>query len=67
MLLIDTKMGDQDTMMKKVHVYMRLHFMGLDIYAPNFEEVGGAYCFWGIHALRFVMHSITLEPCRLGF
>ena len=48
-------------------------------YAPNFEEVGGAYCFWDVCAcvrvcvrpcvrpLHFLVHSITSEPCMLGF
>ena len=40
-------------------------------YAPTFEEVGGAYCFWDVFAcvrpLRFFIHSITSEPCMLGF
>ena len=47
-------------------------------YAPNFEEVGGAYCFWevcacvrpSVHAsvrYAFWWHSITSEPCMLGF
>ena len=35
-------------------------------YAPNFKEVGGAYCFWvvrpSVSPSRFLMHSITLEP-----
>ena len=38
---------------------------------PNFEEVWVAYCFWGIRpsirSSRFLMHSITLEPCMLLF
>ena len=41
-------------------------------YAPNF---GGVYCFWDVCAcmhpsvrpLHFLMHSITSEPCMLGF
>ena len=46
------------------------------IYAPNFEEVGGAYCFWDICAsvlpsirpsVTLLMHSITSEPCMLGY
>ena len=48
-------------------------------YAPNFEEVGGAYCFWDVCAcvrpsvrpcvrpLHFLVHSITSEQCMLGF
>ena len=41
-------------------------------YAPNFKEVGGAYCFSGVclfflPSVTFVMHSITLKPCMLGF
>ena len=40
-------------------------------YAPNFKEVGGAYCFWvvrpSVHSSRFLMHSITLEPGTLLF
>ena len=35
-------------------------------YAPNFKEVGGAYCFsvvrLSVRSSRFLMHSITLEP-----
>ena len=35
-------------------------------YAPNFKEVGGAYCFWvvrpSVRPSRFLMHSITLKP-----
>ena len=41
-------------------------------YAPNFNEVGGAYCFWDvcvcIHpSVTLLMHSITSELCMLGF
>ena len=39
-------------------------------YAPNFKEVGGAYCFWvvrpfvcpSVRSSHFLMHSITLKP-----
>ena len=47
---------------------------------PNFEEVGGAYCFRTfvracvrpsvrpcVRPLRFLMHRITPEPCMLRF
>ena len=48
-------------------------------FAPNFKEVGGAYCFWvvrpsvrpsfrpSVRSSRFLVHSITLEPWMLPF
>ena len=52
-------------------------------YAPNFKEVGGAYCFWvvrpsvcpsvrpsfrpSVRSSSFLMHSITLKPWMLLF
>ena len=40
-------------------------------YAPNFKEVGGAYCFWvvrpSVSSSCFLMHSITLELWMLLF
>ena len=48
-------------------------------YAPNFKEVGGAYCYWvvrpsvrpsvhpSVRSSYFLMHSITLEPWMLLF
>ena len=50
-----------------------------DLYVPNFEEAGGAYCFWGVRPFvcpfvnasvrssRFLIHSITLDTCMLLF
>ena len=43
----------------------------LCFYAPNFEEVDGAY--WiqvvraSVHASIRNMHAISYEPCMLGF
>ena len=49
---------------------LRLAHMSFS-YAPNFKEVRGTYCFWFVHpcvrVLRFLMHSITSEPCMQGF
>ena len=42
----------QSVKMLSVHASI-LHF-----YAPNFEEVGGAYCFWDVCAC--VLPSVTL-------
>ena len=41
-------------------------------YAPNFKEVGGAYCFrvLRLSVIPFVtllMHAISCQPCMLGF
>ena len=45
-------------------------------YAPNFENVGGAYCFWLVRpcvrpcvcpSVMFFMHAISYEPYTLGF
>ena len=40
-------------------------------YAPNFEEVNGAYWFrvvrLCVHSSHFLMHAISYEPCMLGF
>ena len=52
------------------HVFLHLFVY----YAPNFEKVGGAYCFWLVHSyirlyirtLRFFMPPVTFEPCMLG-
>ena len=50
------------------------YFSLYTFYAPNFKEVGGAYCFWvvrpsfrpsfrpSVRSSRFLMHSITSEP-----
>ena len=39
-------------------------------YAPNFEEVRGAYCFWGVRPFvllsRFLMHAISYEPYKIS-
>ena len=54
-------------------------YLPLFCYAPNFKEVGGAYCFWvvrpsvrpsirpSVRSSRFLMHSITLKPWMLLF
>ena len=38
-----------------------------NFHAPNFKEVGGAFCFWGVRpsggSSCFLMHSMTLEIC----
>ena len=40
-------------------------------YAPNFEEVEGAYWFPVVHPCvhlrHFLMHAISYEPSMLGF
>ena len=37
-------------------------------YAPNFEEVDGAYWFWAVGAsVHVCVHPSIQEPCMLGF
>ena len=35
--------------------------------APNFENVGGAYCIWLVRPSRFLMHDITVNARALKF
>ena len=58
-----------------VKVVYNLNIKVTRFWSPNVEEVGGAYCFLDVCAcvrpcvrpLQFLMHSITSEPCMLGF
>ena len=38
-------------------------------YAPNFEIVGGTYCFWSVHAYvhasHFLVPTLTFKPFKL--
>ena len=49
------------------------YFQRITFYAPNFEEVGGAYCFWGVCAcVRPCVHacvrpSVTLFDAQHNF
>ena len=51
--------------------FLTLWLKFFSFYAPNFKEVGGAYCFWvvrpSVRSSRFLMHSITLELWMLLF
>ena len=46
------------------HLYQAHHFLS---YAPNFEKVDGAYCFWSVGA--WVGHTfvptVTFKPLKL--
>ena len=58
----------------KALVYSKQNTVLLHFYAPNFKELLlGRLCMrpsvpaWVPPSLRFLMHSITSEPCMLGF
>ena len=37
-----------------------------DIYAPNFEKVDGAYCFWSVGAwVTLFVPTVTFKPLKL--
>ena len=37
-----------------------------DIYAPNFEKVDGAYCFWSVRAcVTLFVPTVTFKPLKL--
>ena len=63
----------QESKQRIYYIYMYSSYLSL--LCPYFEEVGGAYCFWDVcvcvcpslRLLCFLMHSITSEPCMLGF
>ena len=52
---------------------MDRYVLGVNLghYAPNFEDVDGAYCFRVVRPFVRAsvqnMHAISYEPCMLGF
>ena len=39
---------------------------GIHYYAPNFEKVDGAYCFWSVGAwVTLFVPTVTFKPLKL--
>ena len=54
--------------LKTVLILKEQSDLGLHGYAPNFEEVDGAYWFWVVRpTVHSCMHPFVQESCMLGF
>ena len=40
-------------------------FSAMPNYAPNFEKVGRAYCFWSASVSHFFVPTVTFKPLKL--
>ena len=57
----------QDNVYEKVH---NITSLNTDNYAPNFEKVDGAYCFWSMRAwvgawVTLFVPNVTFKPLKL--